>query len=250
MISKNNLKYIKSLQLKKIRKQEHKFLVEGGKSVLELMDSNFSIAQILVTSDFLSNNKDKFEKSSAEITICTEAELADMGSLSSNHNAIAIASCKENLELLPEANEYLLILDGINDPGNLGTIIRIADWYGINKIIASSHTAELYNPKVIAASMGSFTRVSVFYTDLVPYLSHHKTYVYAARLEGQPIYQTNFSLKGGMILMGSEAHGIAADLYPMVDEFVFIPRIGGAESLNVGVATAIFCDNMRRGTFQ
>lgn len=250
MISKNNLKYIKSLQLKKIRKQENKFLVEGGKSVLELVNSTFIVHQLLVTEDYWSKNQLILQNSNSEVVICTEVELSEMGSLATNNSAVAVAACKENSVLIPEINDYILILDGINDPGNLGTIIRIADWYGINKIIASSHTAELYNPKVISASMGSFTRVSVFYTDLLSYLSKHKTYLYAARLEGQPIYQTNFSTAGGMILMGSEAHGIATDLYPLVNEFIFIPRVGGAESLNVGVATAIFCDNMRRGSFK
>ncbi len=247
MIFKNNLKYIKSLQLKKMRKEENRFLIEGTKSVLEILKADFNIHQILASADFIEGNRDLLQQKNVEFLECSTQELSQTGSFEHNNTAIAVAEMKPNTLLIPEPNEYLLVLDNISDPGNLGTIIRIADWYGIQKIIVSKTTAEVYNPKVIAASMGSFTRTNIYYTDLIPYLESHKIHVYGARLEGKSIYETTFQSTGGMILMGNESHGISPDLYSWVDEFVFIPRFGHAESLNVGVATAIFCDHVRRG---
>ena len=246
MISKNNLKYIKSLQLKKIRVAENRFLVEGAKSVLEVLDSNFTIHQLLCTESFASTNNILLNNKEINKEISTEQELSDIGNFATNNTAIAVVEMKTNKILLPAEKEYILLLDNIADPGNLGTIIRIADWYGINKIIASENTAEIYNPKVIASSMGSFTRVNIFYTSLENYLKENKTYIYAARLEGESIHNTSFTRTGGMVLMGNESHGIDKVLYAFVDEFVFIPRYGLAESLNVGVATAVFCDKIRQ----
>ncbi len=245
MISKNNLKYIKSLQLKKIRLSENRFLVEGAKSILELLASDFNIHQVLCTNTFSIQHGSLLRNKNIAPEICSDQDLAAIGSFASNNTAVAVVEMKPNVPLIPSKNEYVLLLDNINDPGNLGTIIRIADWYGIEKIIVSENTAEHYNPKVIAASMGSFTRVHIFYTSLQNYLKEHKTYLYAARLEGNSIHKTSFSTQGGMILMGNESHGIDESLFPFVNEFVFIPRFGHAESLNVGVATAIFCDCMR-----
>ena len=245
MISKNNLKYIKSLQLKKIRVAENRFLVEGAKSVLEVLDSNFTIHQLLCTESFASSNNILLQNKEINKDLCSEQELSDIGNFATNNTAIAVVEMQANEILFPKEKEYVLLLDNISDPGNLGTIIRIADWYGISKIIASENTAEIYNPKVIAASMGSFTRVNIFYTSLANYLKENKTYVYAARLEGESIHKTSFKTNGGMVLMGNESHGIVESLYDFVDEFIFIPRFGFAESLNVGVATAIFCDNIR-----
>ncbi|TAH25582.1 MAG: RNA methyltransferase [Cytophagales bacterium] len=248
MISKNNLKYIKSLQLKKFRKEENKFLVEGAKSVLELLNSNFNIHQLLVSETYYHNNEKIIHSKCKEFSICTESEIEYAGSYSSNQSALAVVDMPQPSILLPNqgVSEYILMLDNISDPGNLGTIIRIADWYGISKIIASENTAELYNPKVIAASMGSFIRVNLFYTSLEEYLKNYKTFVYGASLDGKNIYDTKFNPSSGMLLLGSEAHGINNSLYPFIDELVFIPRFGGAESLNVSVATGIFCDHIKR----
>lgn len=233
------------MQLKKIRKQEKQFLVEGSKSILELLQSDFIINQIITTDLFYNSHKIIINKAGCEVVLTTENMISDCSSFASNNAGIAIANCKENNALLPDKENYTLILDNINDPGNLGTIIRNADWYGINTIIASENTSELYNPKVIAASMGSFCRVNLYYTDLPSYLSKYKNYLYAAILEGQNINETTFNKTASMLLMGNESHGISTELLPYVDERVFIPRYGKAESLNVGTATAIFLDHIK-----
>ena len=167
------------------------------------------------------------------------------GTLQSNNAALAVAITPENRPFSLQTNEYALALDRISDPGNLGTLLRIADWYGINKVFCNLNTAELYNPKVIAASMGSFTRVQVFYCDLESEIITQKLPVYGAFLEGDDVHGVHFS-EGGILLMGSEAHGVGENLEKLVTQKVFIPRYGGAESLNVAIAAAVIIDNIRR----
>jgi TrmH family RNA methyltransferase len=137
------------------------------------------------------------------------------------------------------------VLDDIRDPGNLGTIMRVADWYGINKIVASEETADVYNSKVIQSSMGSFTRVNIFYTDLGRYLSESTTPVFGAFLDGENVHEINFG-KGGLIIIGNEAKGISEAVEKFVTKRITIPRFGQAESLNAAIATAVICDNVRR----
>jgi len=141
-----------------------------------------------------------------------------------------------------------LILDDIRDPGNLGTIIRIADWYGIKKIICSPDTTDVYNPKVIAASKGSFTRVNLFYTPLPEFLAQHAKDrdLLGAFLDGDSIYEHSFSAQGGYVVMGNESNGIGAEVETFITNRITIPRVGEAESLNVGIATAVMLDNLRR----
>ena len=245
MISKKAAKYIKSLQQKKFRKTEQSFIVEGAKSVIELLKSEFKIRTLYATPVFLkdqkhliSNNTNKFE-----VVETTENELSTVGSFKSNNAAIAVAETKENKSIVVE--HFAIALDRINDPGNLGTIIRIADWYGIENIICSDDCADQYNPKVIAASMGSFTRVNLYYTHLLDYLKSPSVPVYGAYLEGSSVHQYKFTDEG-ILLMGSESQGINKNLEQYVNHKISIPAFGKAESLNVGVATAIICDNIKR----
>jgi len=245
MFSKNKLKFIKSLQIKKFRKQENSFLIEGAKSVEELIDSDFKTVSLFLTEEYFNCYKAKIEQKNIPVTLCSKEELASAGSFSTNNAAIAIAEMVPNILLTPAGQEYLLLLDDIKDPGNLGTIIRIADWYGIKKIICSENTAEFYNPKVIAATMGSFTRVKTFYGNLNEYLQKHKTFLYGAKLHGDNIHKTPFN-KEGMLLIGNESNGINPELEKFIDQSVLIPRFGKAESLNAGIATAIICDNIFR----
>jgi TrmH family RNA methyltransferase len=243
MLSKAKLKYIKSLQLKKYRKEEQCFIVEGAKSVTELLDSDFQIAMIAATPAFLEDNSRAVARL-AEIIPCTEAELAAAGSLQTNHSAIAVVEMKPNEALRPSANEFALVLDDIRDPGNLGTIIRTADWYGIHTIIASGETADVYNPKTISASMGSFLRVRLFYTVLTEYLRDASN-LYGTFLKGSDVHTIDFA-KGGFIVIGNESNGISTAVEGLIQERIMIPRYGQAESLNAGVATAVVLDNLRR----
>ena len=222
MVSKRRLKFIKSLQLKKYRKKEQCFLVEGTKSVLELMQSDYQIQQLLVSTPFLDQNYSQLEAFPGEITEVKPSDLQGLGYLQSNQEALAIVACKPNRPLKLQAGEYVLALDRIRDPGNLGTILRIADWYGITKVICSNDCAELYNPKVIQASMGSFTRAKVFYTKLADYLST-EIKVYGAYLDGIDIHQADFDDQG-IIVIGNESQGIDIALQSLIDTRFTIPK--------------------------
>ncbi len=242
MISKANIKFIKSLQIKKYRKQEQCFIVEGTKSIHELLKSDFEIEMILGTSEFLETLNGNIK---AEVHEVTPKDLDGLGEFQTNESALAVAKIKPNVHLTISNDEFALVLDDIRDPGNLGTIIRTADWYGIKKIIASEETADYYNAKVVNATMGSFTRVEIYYTSLEFYLADLKHKIFGAFLDGHDVHQHNFG-KGGVIVMGNEARGISAPVEELVTDRITIPRYGHAESLNAAIATAIICDNVRR----
>lgn len=245
MLSKNQIKYINSLQQKKFRQEHQSFIVEGAKSVLELIQSDFEVESLFVTDDFYKENESLLEKQPLRAEIVSQAELERVGSFSSNNAALATVKTKGNLELFAQANEYVLILDDIRDPGNLGTIVRVADWYGITKIVCSKETVDFYGPKVISSTMGSFTRVGIYYTDLVNYLSNNSLKVYGTFLNSANVHTTQFA-EAGYIIIGNEANGISAEVERLVTDKITIPRFGGAESLNAGIATAVICDNLRR----
>jgi TrmH family RNA methyltransferase len=248
MLSKNRIKYINSLKIKKYRQQHEAFMVEGAKSVLELLESDFKTEVVLATQEFQQKYSSILTRHNTLTETVTIQELEGLGSFQTNDSCLAVAKTKQNEFLSLNESEYMLILDDVRDPGNLGTIIRVADWYGINKIVCSNDTTDIYNPKVIAASKGSFTRVNIFYTDLVSYLKENtaKKTVTGAFLGGESLYDFQFSQTGGYVIMGNESNGIGAEVEKLVTHKVTIPRIGAAESLNVGIATAIMLDNMRR----
>lgn len=246
-LSKNEVKYINALQIKKYRQEYGSFLVEGSKSVLELLDSDFEIEFIAATETFLKDNEKQFIQSGISIKTTSQDTLSKIGTLQTNDSCLAVVKTKENAFLCAEANEIVLVLDDIRDPGNLGTIIRIADWYGLSKIICSNSTTDWYNPKVIAASKGSFTRVSSFYTDLPDFFRQTKPQtVFGTFLNGQNIHQLKIKNPEGYVVMGNESNGISEDVEPFITQKITIPRFGKAESLNVGIATAIVLDNLHR----
>jgi RNA methyltransferase, TrmH family len=242
MLSKAKSKFIKSLQIKKYRKQEQCFVVQGAKSVQELIESDFQTLTVVGTVDFLNRLKDLHN---IEVIECTENELKSLGEFQSNDSGLALAKMKQNKPAKVSGEDWALALDDIRDPGNLGTIIRTADWYGIKHIIASEETADFYNAKVISATMGSFTRINIFYTSLEEYLQDFKGRIYGAFLDGRDVHREAFD-GGGIILIGNESRGIAAELDKFVTDRITIPRFGKAESLNAAIATAIICDNIRR----
>lgn len=222
------------------------FLVEGAKSILELLDSDYDVQSIYLTESFYQSCESLLaERQGTEVSIVAARELENAGNFESNDSGIAIVAMKENNFMKPENGEFALILDEVRDPGNLGTIVRIADWYGINKLICSENTADIYNPKVIASSMGSFTRVNHYYGDLDSLLSDNSLPVYGAYLNGKSVHEESFSQQG-YLLMGSESHGIRDSLRKFVSNPITIPGYGKAESLNVAVATAVILDNIRR----
>jgi len=235
MLSKAKIKFIKSLQIKKYRKQEQSFIVEGAKSVQELLKSDFEVTTLVATPEFLSTVK---TKEGFEVIEVGEKELEGLGEFQTNDTALAVARIRANEVLTLGGSEFALVLDDIRDPGNLGTIIRTADWFGVRKIIASAETADFYNPKVISATMGSFTRVKIFYTGLVDYLKNVDQPIFGTYLSGENITKVNFG-KSGFILIGNESKGVHPDLEKLVTRKVTIPKLGDAESLNAAIAAAI-----------
>ena len=245
MLSKNTVKFIKSLHQKKYRLESGKFFVEGEKSVVEVLQSSFTVDLLLVTQEFASKHATLLSGKAFEVLFVTPNQLEQLGQYQSNDAALAVVQMKSNQAFLPEKGELILALDEVRDPGNLGTIIRIADWYGIKKLIFSSHTAEFYNPKVIQSSMGSFTRVQFYYGDLAQAFQEWKLPVYGAFLEGESIHELT-NPTPGVLLLGNESQGLSKEVEKWVSSKITIPSFGKAESLNVAIATAIFCDNFKR----
>lgn len=247
MVSKSILKLIKSLQQKKYRKKYKLFLVEGSKNVLELLSTNYCIRTLIMTPVFSEKHQEILNVSKIKEVIFTdEKHLSSISSFKNNNAAVAMVEIPEALPFQIREDDYVLVLDDVRDPGNFGTIIRIADWYGIHQIICSPETTDLYNPKVISASMGSFLRVNVRYMALDSFFKRNHKPVYGAYADaGTNVHTIKFS-KSGVLLMGSESHGIHPRYSPFVDHKVNIPAYGQAESLNVSIATSIICDNMRR----
>ncbi len=239
MISKNELKYIQSLCQKKQRAAEGVFIAEGPKLAEELLASNYKIIRGYASASWLAENK-----TSKGFTEVSDIELEKMTGLQTANQVILIVEQKIQKTIPDLSKKLSLVLDGIQDPGNLGTIIRIADWFGITQIIASEDTVDLYNPKVVQSTMGSFIRVPVYYTDIVSFLSATKLPVYGAMLEGKSMYELEKSATG-LLVIGNESKGIRTALQPLIKQAITIPRFGGAESLNAAVATGILVSHMK-----
>lgn len=239
MVSKNEFKYIQSLCHKKQRQSEGLFIAEGPKLIDELLNSNYTIKKIYATKQW---QQPKIVKSIAVVEI-EEAELERMSSLQTPNQVLAIVEQQQTS--LPELKGNIsLLLDGIQDPGNLGTIIRIADWFGIKNILCTNDTAELYNNKVIQSTMGSFVRTNIWYGDVVhEVLSKKNVPVYGALLNGTSLYELA-KIKEGILVIGNEGKGIRENILPLVTQAVTIPRLGGAESLNAAVATGIIVSHL------
>lgn len=238
-------KLIKELHDRKGRNEHKLFLVEGEVSVLEFIESDYQLEVMYGSSEFFKDHSEVIRILGDKAIEVSKSEIEKMGTLSSNDQAIAVFHQKA----LPEfvmGEEIVLVLSDVNDPGNLGTIIRIADWYGIKKIIASPTTVDVYNSKVISATKGSFARVQVYYQDLEQFFENHSGVpVLGADLHGENVHTFSFPVKG-ILLMGSESHGIHPTLKQYITQNVTIPKYGDAESLNVGVATAVILDNWLR----
>lgn len=249
MLSKNQIKEIQSLHLKKQRDHQKLFIVEGVKSVAEvLMQRPAIISRIYATKEFLSNNSDQLLKLKVDSLEITEADLQKI-SLQNNPNQV-LALCN----YFPEATtgfdlekDFSFYMDDIRDPGNFGTIVRLADWFGIKHVFCSSTSCDLYNPKVIQATMGAFMRVTITYCELEEFLKKENvTNVYGAVLTGTNIYTDK--LKNGLIIIGNEANGIAEANLKFINKPITIPshQTNGTESLNAAMATAIIASEFYR----
>ena len=245
MISKAKVRFIKFLQVKKYRQAEQCFLVQGAKAVKETIHSDLEIETLLGTAVFLNSFKNSKPGKVREIVEVSEKELTAVGSVEANNAALAVVRMRPNQETKLPMDDFSLVLDDIRDPGNLGTIIRTADWYGVKNIVASPETTDFYSPKVINATMGSFLRVNVFYTSLEAFLVKISLPVYGAFLNGANIHVAKFT-KGGLIVIGNESKGISPAIEKQITHRITIPRFGSAESLNASTATAVVLDNIRR----
>jgi TrmH family RNA methyltransferase len=253
MLSKNKIKWIRSLEIKKIRDAEKLFVAEGHKIVCELLESSFSTVALYATDQWYKKNSHLKKKFPKESEFINETELQKISFLKTPQEVIAIATIpdsKLNTQLL--SNKLSIALDTIQDPGNLGTIIRLADWFGINNIICSPDTADAFNPKVIQSTMGAIFRVNIHYCPLeqiLPELTKIGLPIYGTTLDGENIYDSTLS-KDGIIIMGNESKGVKDNTLPFIQKNLFIPNFPlgqkTSESLNVGVATAIICAEFRR----
>jgi len=228
-ITKNEIKLIKSLGQKKFRQQEQLFLVEGVKGIREFLDSKFELYQLFATESIFD----------VETTIITSKELQKISGLKTPNKALAIFRM-QNIDTEPSTS-LILALDDVRDPGNLGTIIRLCDWFGIETLLCSLETVDCFNPKVVQATMGSLTRVQIKYVDLEHYLKNSTLKSYGTFMDGSSIYSEDLP-KEGIIIMGNEANGISQNIENLVYKKIGIPRFGNlkaTESLNVATAAAI-----------
>ena len=244
MLSKSQISLIKSLHLKKFRKTHNLFIVEGIKSITEFINEEYVLHSIYYLPE-MSSKVVNFPQIIKGNEISSD-ELKKISTLTNPQGILAVfRTLYFDLKVEDLKNKFSLALDFIQDPGNLGTIIRTADWFGMDTLICSMDTADIYNPKVIQASMGSLARIKVFYCDLKEWLPKCELKIYGAVLDGESIYESDFSDEG-IILMGNESHGISEQLAALVTQKLTIPSFGSAESLNVAIATAVICDNFRR----
>jgi len=242
MLSKNQIKLITSLQQKKYRKQQQLFFAEGIKVIQELLNSNFELEHLFVTDAVFP------EVSKSKISIVTEAELKKVSALTTPNNCLALFKIP-NEQPVRESG-LIIALDDIRDPGNLGTILRLCDWFGVKQVVCSTETVDIYNPKVVQATMGSITRVNVVYTDLKQFIQKTKLPVFGTFMDGEDIYKSQLPTEG-VIVMGNEANGISSEIEKLTKNRISIPRFGDlqqTESLNVATATAISLSEFKRNS--
>ena len=249
MISKSLLKQIKSLEQRKFRKETGLFVAEGGKTIQDLLDLGIEATSIIATEEWLKSHK---LNTRTAIIIAGEEEMKKASFLRTPQGVLAVFKQQfHRTDLTAPERELCLALDNVQDPGNMGTIIRIADWFGIKNIYCSNGTVDIYNPKTVQATMGAIGRVKVHYTNLSDMIAslNGKAPVYGTFLDGESIYSHPLS-ENGLVIMGNEGKGIGKECEKHINERLLIPNYPAgcktSESLNVSVATAIVCSEFRR----
>lgn len=240
MVSKNQIKRITGLHQKKYRQQERLFIAEGAKVISELLESDIELDHLFELEPLFPNVPPSRK------TMATEADLRKMSALSTPNNCLAVFRIPQDRGI--SKSGLIVALDDIRDPGNLGTILRLCDWFGVEQVVCSRETADLYNPKVVQATMGSLSRVRVSYVDLAAFLSDATLPVYATFMDGASLYAETLPADA-IIVMGNEANGISPAVEKAAGKRISIPRFGSVqktESLNVATATAIVLSEFRR----
>lgn len=243
MVSKNQIKLISSLHQKKYRIAHQLFIAEGVKGINELLQSNFELEHLYVTID-------EFKSvSTTQKTVISDADLKKISALTTPNTCLAVFKIPKEKPVL---NKGLIVaLDTIRDPGNMGTILRLCDWFGINQVVCSKETVDLYNPKVVQATMGSIARVNVNYLNLKDFLETTSLPIYGTFMDGEDIYNSEITNEG-IIILGNEANGISKQIEELVTKRITIPRFGNlqqTESLNVATATAIVLSEFKRRVY-
>ena len=243
MVSKNQIKLISSLHQKKYRIAHQLFIAEGVKGINELLQSNFELEHLYVTID-------EFKSvSTTQKTVISDADLKKISALTTPNTCLAVFKIPKEKPIL---NKGLIVaLDTIRDPGNMGTILRLCDWFGINQVVCSKETVDLYNPKVVQATMGSIARVNVNYLNLKDFLETTSLPIYGTFMDGEDLYNSEITNEG-IIILGNEANGISKEIEELVTKRITIPRFGNlqqTESLNVATATAIVLSEFKRRVY-
>lgn len=243
MLGKSQAKYIQSLGQKKVRDEEGVFVAEGPKIIAELLASaDANILQLYALREWITANRN--DCNGIEIIEIDENDLTKISQMATPNKVLAVVKKQDTPEHFSTKGNVSIVLDTIQDPGNLGTIIRIADWFDIRQIICSKDCAEMYNPKVVQSTMGSIIRVRVLYTDIASWLEEQKdVFIYAAALEGQNVTAMK-KINEGLIVIGNESKGISPEIFELVDVKITIPQKGRAESLNAAVATGIILSHI------
>lgn len=240
MLSKNQVKLIQKLQQKKYRNELNLFIVEGKKSIVEFLQAGYRLELLIATEVFAT------ALNGQPVTLVSKEELRKVSSLKNPDEGLAIFHQRQHKGILQEG--VILALDNVQDPGNLGTLIRLCDWFGIETLICNSQTVDCYNPKVVQATMGSLTRVAVHYVDLAGFLATCALPLYAMDLDGENLYTTEFP-EDCVLILGNEANGISPEVRALTDGIITIPRFGKlqqTESLNVAMAGAIVVSQVRK----
>jgi RNA methyltransferase, TrmH family len=240
VISKTNIQYVKGLQDKKQRQKYGHFVVEGEKSITELLKSHFEINRLYALQEWIDDNVKKISKITVETV--SVSELKQMSVHQAPQKVLAVVKIPPSAIPDKQAN-FIIALDEIQDPGNLGTIIRIADWYGIKQIVCNKGCTDVYNPKCINSTMGSFLRVQIVQGEILEMAKMAGLPLIVAALDGEDVHHTS-RIKRGMIVIGNEGHGVNRDILKAAKYKVTIPRLGGAESLNAAISTAVIIDNL------
>ena len=237
MVSKSQIKLITSLSQKKYRQLHGLFVVEGIKGITEFLNSDLKLHSLFTASDFFEDTENRFE--------VTETDLRKISFLKTPQKAVALFEIPEALQATKTGLQ--LILDDVRDPGNLGTIIRLCDWFNISTLVCSKQTVDCYNPKVVQATMGSLTRVNLIYTDIAEYIKTQKIPVYGAFMNGVSVYQTALP-QDALLVLGNEANGVSEEVSNLITHKISIPQFGSSqtESLNVAIAGAILVSEFKR----
>lgn len=240
MLSNNQIKLINQLKQKKIRQQYNLFIAEGVKTVNEFLKSKFTVKILFATDDYINLYDEK------NIQIVSQVELKKVSNYKSPNQIVGIFEIPEHEER--KDNGLTLVLDDINDPGNLGTIIRLCDWFGVDRLVCSKNTVDCYNSKTVQASMGSLSRIHIIYTDIDIFLKNDKRPIYGAFLKGKNIYRSELK-SNAILVMGNEANGISQSVEKYISHKITIPHFGNdqqTESLNAAMATAILLSEFKR----